>query len=210
MVLRRCAWHPQYYGYRTVYGVASWAGLDVSFSDGLCRRCAVILGNELATGWHSRASLRWWRVPGLAPELSPVAIGLLILVAVGVGVRPREQGVAPAVARQEAPILMAGVPASPPRARASRPVVEAVERIFTPKADVTVTEAASPATTPAVERERPPALAYTPWVARPRLVSTPETPAPAPFEPSAPPPRALLALYTDPAAPRALFSVQTP
>jgi hypothetical protein len=170
------------------------------------------LGNELATGWHSAASLRWWRVPGLAPELSPVAIGLLVLVAVGVGVRPHEQGLPPAaVASQEASIRMAGVPAAPPRVQPSRPAVEAVERIFTPKADVTVSEAASPATTPSVERERPPALAYTPWVARPRMVIAPaEAPVPPPFEPPAPPPRALLALYNDPVAPRALFSVQTP
>jgi hypothetical protein len=39
MVIWRCAWHRQYFGYRLLNGVASWRGLTVGFTDGICRRC---------------------------------------------------------------------------------------------------------------------------------------------------------------------------
>ena len=39
MLIRRCAWHLKYRGYRILFGVASWRGLNVRFTDGLCRGC---------------------------------------------------------------------------------------------------------------------------------------------------------------------------
>jgi hypothetical protein len=39
MMIRRCAWHPRYHGYPLWTGVASWRGLDVRFTDGICPRC---------------------------------------------------------------------------------------------------------------------------------------------------------------------------
>jgi hypothetical protein len=41
MIIRRCAWHHAYHGYPMTFGVASWRGLDVSFTDGMCRGCAM-------------------------------------------------------------------------------------------------------------------------------------------------------------------------
>jgi hypothetical protein len=38
--LRRCAWHRKYYGYTKILGVATWSGLGVSFTDGMCTSCA--------------------------------------------------------------------------------------------------------------------------------------------------------------------------
>jgi hypothetical protein len=40
MLIRRCAWHLKYHGYRIVFGVASWRGASLRFTDGLCRRCS--------------------------------------------------------------------------------------------------------------------------------------------------------------------------
>jgi len=38
--LIRCAWHPRYHGYPRLLGVASWRGLSVRFTDGICPTCA--------------------------------------------------------------------------------------------------------------------------------------------------------------------------
>jgi hypothetical protein len=40
MMICRCAWHPRYYGYPFWSGVASWRGVAVQFTDGICPRCA--------------------------------------------------------------------------------------------------------------------------------------------------------------------------
>jgi hypothetical protein len=40
MLICRCAWHPRYYGYPLWSGVASWRGVAVQFTDGICTRCA--------------------------------------------------------------------------------------------------------------------------------------------------------------------------
>lgn len=39
MLIGRCAWHRQYFGYPSVSGVASWRGLSLRFTDGICPRC---------------------------------------------------------------------------------------------------------------------------------------------------------------------------
>lgn len=39
MLIGRCAWHRQYYGYPSFSGVASWRGLSLRFTDGICSRC---------------------------------------------------------------------------------------------------------------------------------------------------------------------------
>jgi hypothetical protein len=39
MLIARCAWHRQYFGYRSFSGVASWRGLSLRFTDGICPRC---------------------------------------------------------------------------------------------------------------------------------------------------------------------------
>jgi len=40
MMICRCAWHRRYYGYPLWSGVASWRGVAVQFTDGICSRCA--------------------------------------------------------------------------------------------------------------------------------------------------------------------------
>jgi hypothetical protein len=41
VLIRRCAWHRTYYRYPLAIGVASWRGLGLSFTDGMCGGCAV-------------------------------------------------------------------------------------------------------------------------------------------------------------------------
>jgi hypothetical protein len=58
VLIRRCAWHRTYYRYPLAIGVASWRGLGLSFTDGMCGGCAV----------HFR---RQWGLPDLpAPDAS--------------------------------------------------------------------------------------------------------------------------------------------
>lgn len=48
MLICRCAWHPRYYGYPLVSGVASWRGWTVQFTDGICTKCAQRFRSEHA------------------------------------------------------------------------------------------------------------------------------------------------------------------
>jgi hypothetical protein len=46
VLIRRCAWHRSYHGYSIAFGIASWRGLRVSFTDGMCLRCTVRFRRE--------------------------------------------------------------------------------------------------------------------------------------------------------------------
>jgi hypothetical protein len=46
MLIGRCAWHLQYYGYPALSGVASWRGLSLRFTDGICPRCVAQFRTE--------------------------------------------------------------------------------------------------------------------------------------------------------------------
>lgn len=205
MVLRRCAWHGLYHSYRVVYGVASWRGQGISFTDGLCARCAILHENldaHVAGGTPRRGR----SVSRVAPELASIALCLMMVVAGVVAARPPDFEMllgtlaeTPLVASPEAP--------APPLRVAVRPASEAIQQLFTAKLDIETRETALPDT----GRWRPPArpdsptLAYTPGVARPRALSA--TVSPAEWEPSPLPSRTLLAFSTDPTA---LSSLQTP
>ena len=39
VLIRRCAWHRAYFGHPIVFGIGSWRGLGISFTDGMCLRC---------------------------------------------------------------------------------------------------------------------------------------------------------------------------
>ena len=62
MLIRRCAWHRSYRGYPLVFGIASWRGQGVSFSDGMCLRCAARMRAE-------------WNLPPLPPRVSRYRLG---------------------------------------------------------------------------------------------------------------------------------------
>ena len=209
MVLRRCAWHGLYHGYRVLYGVASWRGAGISFTDGLCKRCALILSRDLrGRGIESRLQARLGQRVVLEPALA--ALGLLAVVAVIVAARPfvfvdLEM---PSVGPAHAVVVEPPAPPAPPeQAVVVHPPPEALRRLFTAKVDLEATEAASPETARAIQptRAEPP---YIPWVARPRGITPTVMVAEATLPPL--PSRALLTPFVDPAPPRALASLQAP
>jgi hypothetical protein len=88
MLIRRCAWHREFHGRSLLHGVASWRGLSVKFTDGVCRRCAARVRAE----WHlarvqadARPARR--RGPGAYRRVALLA-GLAALVATVAPTRP--------------------------------------------------------------------------------------------------------------------------
>lgn len=52
VLIRRCAWHREYFGYPMVFGITSWGELRLSFTDGMCLRCTARFRRQ-------------WQLPGL-------------------------------------------------------------------------------------------------------------------------------------------------
>ncbi len=84
MLIRRCAWHRSYRGYPLPFGIASWRGASVSFTDGMCLGCSAQLRRE-------------WNLPPLAAGVAPfglhggpvrVAAMAVMLVGVVLAARP--------------------------------------------------------------------------------------------------------------------------
>ena len=63
MLIGRCAWHRQYFGYPSVSGVASWRGLSLRFTDGICPRCVAQFRNEHQRYLARRSVATVGRVP---------------------------------------------------------------------------------------------------------------------------------------------------
>lgn len=84
MLIRRCAWHRGYHGYPIVFGIASWRGLHVSFTDGMCLRCTS----------HFR---RQWNLPETRTRPAPLRsahtlarAAVIVLVAGGFSLAERQ------------------------------------------------------------------------------------------------------------------------
>jgi hypothetical protein len=50
MLIRRCAWHRQHFGFSVLLGVAEWSGQTITYTDGICRRCAALERRRLVIG----------------------------------------------------------------------------------------------------------------------------------------------------------------
>jgi hypothetical protein len=50
MLIRRCAWHRQHFGYAVILGIAEWGGHGVAYTDGICRSCATLERRRLIVG----------------------------------------------------------------------------------------------------------------------------------------------------------------
>lgn len=85
MLIRRCAWHPWYRGFRLVYGVTSWRGHDVRFTDGICSGCSARLRGDLGAPAPAPSRARWRRVrvPVRRPLSVLVPAGLAVLALAG-------------------------------------------------------------------------------------------------------------------------------
>ena len=78
----RCAWHPKYRGYPWLYGVRSWRGAGLSFSDGMCGSCVKQWRAEFHSGrvrLDDRPPVLPQLVPGWAPR---VGLGIALATAV--------------------------------------------------------------------------------------------------------------------------------
>jgi len=85
VLIRRCAWHRSYRGYPFAFGIASWRGLSISFTDGMCLGCSA----QLRRQWNlpplpAGVLLRY----GLRGELVRVAAMAVMLVSVVLAAGP--------------------------------------------------------------------------------------------------------------------------
>jgi hypothetical protein len=88
MLLMRCAWHRKYHGYSKIYGVGSWRGRGLEFSDGMCPSCSRRWRAEFHAG---RLGLFATSppVPPLVPRWMPrVGVGLAFTLALILAARP--------------------------------------------------------------------------------------------------------------------------
>jgi len=181
VLVRRCAWHRKYRGYPILYGVASWRGQRVDFTDGLCHGCAARARTEL--GFPAAGALA-----AVPRRILAVAAALMLLLA-------------PEVLDQFPPSMLPLPPALRP-ARLVPPALAvreaSAEEPPPPVLDVRAVIAMVTAASGAVDG---PESAPPP---RPAGRAAPDGSL------GLPPPRAALHAYDDPFSPLAAFSVQAP
>lgn len=75
MLIRRCAWHRSYHGYPFAFGIASWRGLRVSFTDGMCLGCTARFRRE----WKLPEVQTRRAAPGWATGLARAALVVFVV-----------------------------------------------------------------------------------------------------------------------------------
>src|SRR5262245_66438843 len=88
MLIRRCAWHRQHFGFSVLLGVAEWSGQTITYTDGICRRCAALERRRLVIGdLATTTAARTMRRQALARAMvmALVAGGLTALMATDPG-----------------------------------------------------------------------------------------------------------------------------
>jgi hypothetical protein len=128
MLIRRCAWHREFHGYTMIHGVASWRGVSVRFTDGVCRQCAARVRVE----WHVVQSGVESKVPqrslflGRYRRVALVTVFAVLVIMVFPAKRIMDAMLkkAPAVVESamaigEPPDVSVAVPARTPMARAN-------------------------------------------------------------------------------------------
>jgi hypothetical protein len=148
VLIRRCAWHRSYRGYPIAFGIASWRGFGVAFTDGMCLSCSARLRRD----WNL-APLRATGSFGSRFQLVRVTAMALMVVSLVLAERPLNDVrtvraiapppqtvlVPPVPVEEESPLALA-VADVPRRAPASR-----VVRVSSPSASsVAWTEIAQP------------------------------------------------------------------
>ena len=142
MLIRRCVWHRTYHSYPLALGIASWRGFGVSFTDGMCRGCAIRFRRQ-------------WNLPAMPSEPVPlfmrVAVPVVVVMVLVLAVlRASDRGRLPATMTPPpetvfVPPVIEGPPTPPIPARpASRRVSPPARRV--PSSTVVAT-AARPAAT---------------------------------------------------------------
>lgn len=114
MLVRRCAWHRHYQGYPLLYGIASWRGAGIAFTDGVCRRCAAFLKGHMGVG-PARPARR--RSPAPRVAVAAVVLGIALFSARAVDrARPPLASAPPVLSGAGAMIARPGPPAPARRA----------------------------------------------------------------------------------------------
>jgi hypothetical protein len=147
MLIRRCVWHRTYHWYPFAIGIASWRGLGVSFTDGMCRGCAVRFRRE----WNLPAmpAMPSTPVPLFLRVAAPVAVVMVLVLVV---LRASEYGRIPATTTPPpetvfVPPVIEGPPSPPIPARpAPRRVGPPARRV--PSSTVVATAVRPAATDP--------------------------------------------------------------
>jgi hypothetical protein len=83
MLISRCAWHRRYHGYTKILGISSWRGLQPSFTDGICHKCAArVRADHLRARYDRGASAdrreHAW-LPGLAAASLATVVALVLI-----------------------------------------------------------------------------------------------------------------------------------
>jgi len=122
MLIRRCAWHRSYHGYPLAFGIASWRGLSLSFTDGMCLRCSARLRREWNLAPLPAAVDRY----GLGGELVRVAAMMVMAVSLLLAARPLDELTIHRAAVKPPQTVL--VPSAPVEEVAASPAVKRVVR----------------------------------------------------------------------------------
>jgi hypothetical protein len=83
VLISRCAWHRRYHGYTKLLGISSWQGLHVSFTDGICQKCAARVRADHLRSPYGRGAAADRRetpwLPGLAAVTLSLAVALVLV-----------------------------------------------------------------------------------------------------------------------------------
>ena len=129
MLIARCAWHRRYWGVGRLLGVASWGGLHISFTDGICPKCAARVRSDFRVsraGGRVAPDRACW-MPGIA------VVALAVMIAVLLIARPTHDAIL--ISPPPGPMLAETAPAaSPPLvippALGPRPAVEPIPGVI--------------------------------------------------------------------------------
>ncbi len=155
MFLRRCAWHRKYHGHVKFLGVSSWRGWGVTFSDGMCADCAVLVRAE----WQLPAAPRPAPVPRFGRTLRPefaIAAAVLLLavttVTFGIAVGPPStiDGAGPRAVATPVPAPSQPAVSPEPATASSQPATPSSESVPAGRQPAT-----APPSTPRVALETP-------------------------------------------------------
>jgi hypothetical protein len=109
VIVKRCAWHSRYVGYRIVYGIASWRGARLVVTDGMCRGCARRWRAESGGDLVGSASAPV--IPGWMPK---AGLAVAVLAAIVLAARPIDPpGRVVTGAESESPASDAALPSAP-------------------------------------------------------------------------------------------------
>jgi hypothetical protein len=126
VLISRCAWHRRYHGYTKVLGISSWEGLQLSFTDGICQKCAARVRADHLRSRYDRGASADRREPPWVPGLVALTLGLvvtLVLIA-----RPTHELPPPPVVAMMPPPVAVVPPAPLVSAPAPRAVASASPR----------------------------------------------------------------------------------